>query len=152
MQYFQKKKAKPPFLEPLYITAKKSSISCCIANFKKMKKMPKAWPPLLLAAVTSWLSSEWTWPAPKPPSQPHNYFHGKSPLTAFQSIKQKGNDILKKDPAKSTHTQKSPMIPQILINKTLHCKAELIFVTNITNYIRGEKICHVEIFQLSMLA
>ena len=42
------------------------------------------------------------------------------------------------------------MIPQILINKTLHCKAELIFVTNITNYIRGEKICHVEIFQLSM--
>ena len=42
------------------------------------------------------------------------------------------------------------MIPQIFINKTLHCKAELIFVTNITNYIRGEKICHVEIFQLSM--
>ena len=27
---------------------------------------------------------------------------------------------------------------------------ELIFVTNITNYIRGEKICHVEKFQLSM--
>ena len=29
--------------------------------------------------------------------------------------------------------------------------AELIFVTNITNYIRGEKICHVEKFQLSIL-
>ena len=28
--------------------------------------------------------------------------------------------------------------------------AELIFVTNITNYIRGEKICHVEKFQLSI--
>ena len=27
---------------------------------------------------------------------------------------------------------------------------ELIFVTNITNYIRGEKIFHVEKFQLSM--
>ena len=27
---------------------------------------------------------------------------------------------------------------------------ELIFVTNITNYIRGEKICHVEKFQFSM--
>ena len=30
-------------------------------------------------------------------------------------------------------------------------RSELIFVTNITNYIRGEKICHVEKFQLSML-
>ena len=28
--------------------------------------------------------------------------------------------------------------------------AELIFVTNITNYICGEKNCHVEKFQLSM--
>ena len=27
---------------------------------------------------------------------------------------------------------------------------ELIFVTNIANYIRGEKICHMEKFQLSM--
>ena len=29
--------------------------------------------------------------------------------------------------------------------------ADLIFVTNIRNYIRGEKNCHVEKFQLSIL-
>ena len=29
--------------------------------------------------------------------------------------------------------------------------ADLIFVTNIRNYIRGEKSCHVEKFQLSIL-
>ena len=30
------------------------------------------------------------------------------------------------------------------------CWPELIFVTNITNYIRGEKICQLEKFQLSI--
>ena len=44
------------------------------------------------------------------------------------------------------HSLTFEMLPQLWS----YARPELIFVTNITNYIHGEKNCHVEKFQLSM--